>query len=157
MSLFPSNGIAASNNPGRTMFPNLAGAPDLEADWVCASELSAAGITAQRFEFLRKSAGEVHTAVLGELPHWGFRRAWYYWVAEGPGIPPAYADTLHVAHGTAVRVNGHCGSPSPREQFRGFAVGLYHVDTLEGLCALADTIRRVLSDNELFTDRRVAR
>jgi hypothetical protein len=70
-------------------------------------------------------------------------QSWRYWVAEGPGIPPDDAERLHARFGRVVRVDGHCGAPSPREWFGGFAVGLYHVDTQEGLGALAVTIREV--------------
>jgi hypothetical protein len=53
------------------------------------------------------------------------------------------AERLHATHGTQVRVDGHCGCPSPREWFKGFGVGHYHVDTPAGLKALADAIRSV--------------
>ena len=48
-----------------------------------------------------------------------------------------------------MRVEGHCGCPSPLEYNKGFAVGLYHVDTPEGLKALADTIKQVAKDSDL--------
>ncbi|SEC01498.1 hypothetical protein [Bradyrhizobium erythrophlei] len=108
---------------------------------VCRSELEAAGI--KPFESTVFLGGEVPSRAIGELASWGFRRAWYYWVAEGPGIPPHIAEELHAKHGNDVRVDGHCGCPSPREWHKGFAVGRYHVDTQEGLNALADTIRSV--------------
>ncbi|HWY36162.1 MAG TPA: hypothetical protein VNX68_16070 [Nitrosopumilaceae archaeon] len=167
MSLNPSNAIAARTNPGKTMFPNLAYGgrnPDAyfgkdrylesklkEIDWQCASELSLAEIQAIcDFETFRTISNgqyrEVPTKILGSLHNWTFRRAWYYWAAEGPGIPPQYAMELHKTHGTQVRVAGHCGCPSPIEWYKGFAVGDYHVDTQEGLIALADTIRRIIAD-----------
>lgn len=125
-------------------FPNLAGKPDI--DDICAFELEQAGITVLRIECLRNDHPEVHTAVRGELPYWGFHRNWYYWVARGAAIPPDYAERLHARHGKVCRVNGHCGCPSPFEDAKGFGIGLYHVDTQEGLCALADTIRSVMRD-----------
>lgn len=117
-------------------------------DEKCRAELLAAGITPLEIEIFRGKGGEVPTKIRGASDPfgWGFRRAWYYWVAEGPGIPPSYAAVLHEAHGTDVRVAGHCGCPSPLEWHKGFAVGLYHVDTAEGLKALADTIRQVAAD-----------
>jgi hypothetical protein len=162
MSLNPSNGIAAKINLGKTIFPNLAyhgRNPDvyfgedrfvksklMEIDWQCASELSIAGIEANcDFEIFRKDR-EVPTKIFGSLYDWSFRRAWYYWSAIGPGIPPAYAMELHKTHGTQVRVAGHCGCPSPLEWYKGFAVGDYHIDTQEGLIALADTIRKIIED-----------
>lgn len=122
---------------------NYAGMSDKDDD--IATELETAGITVHRIECLR-DRGEVKTSVVGELHQWGFDRAWYYWIAKGPGIPPVYANELHESHGKEVRVNGHCGCPSPFEQLHGFAVGLYHVDTQEGLNALAETIRKVYSE-----------
>jgi hypothetical protein len=152
MSLNPSNLIAARANLGKTMFPNLARhnpseKDKQEIDDVCIKELETAGIKVINREFLREMNGEVPTKIRGELSRrWVFQRAWYYWIAEGPGIPPDYAMKLHEAHGTEVRVDGHCGCPSPLEWFKGFAVGHYHVDTQEGLKALADTIKQIVLD-----------
>lgn len=120
---------------------NLAGTSTPEADVVCAEELKAAGIEVHLLPVLGRN--EVETHVIGSVGPWGFRRAWYYWVATGPGIPPAIATLLHAKHGKAVRVNGHCGAPSPQEQNGGFAVGIYHVDIQDGLNALAAVIREI--------------
>lgn len=122
------------------MFPNLAGSA--HSDGVCMLELADAGIKAV---LLPEGAryGEPKTRVLGELGPWSFKRAWRYWVAEGPGIPVDEAEALHVKHGRVVRVAGHCGCPSPLEWYKGFGVGLYHVDSAEGLAALARTINAV--------------
>lgn len=127
-------------------FPNLAGRPNI--DDICAAELEAAGIEAVRFEIFRDQNPEVKTAVRGQLPPWRFSRNWRYWVARGPGIPPCYAAILHEKLGKEVRVEGHCGCPSPLEWHKGFAVGLYHVDTPEGLTMLADTIKLVMVEAE---------
>ena len=125
---------------------NYAGRSDVDEQ--IADELRLAGIEVQRLpEVCRENHPEMRTIVLGALGPWHFERAWYYWVARGPGIPPAEAEALHAAHGKVVRVDGHCGAPSPREWFKGFAVGHYHVDTQEGLGALADTIRAILAAN----------
>lgn len=123
---------------------NYAGMSDKDNE--IAAELEAAGIEVNKYEIFR-DRGEVKTAVMGSLHGWGFTRAWYYWIADGPGIPPVYANELHEKHGNDVRVDGHCGCPSPKEWFKGFAVGRYHVDTQEGLNALADTIRRVVAES----------
>ncbi len=151
MSLNPSNAISEQMT-GKKPFPNVAGLGERDpagVDAILAAELEAAGIEVGKLpECMRAGNGEPQSVVLGQLYKWGFRRAWYYWIAEGPGIPPSYADKLHETHGREVRVNGHCGCPSPREQFKGFAVGLYHVDTQDGLHALADTIRQVVRDSE---------
>jgi hypothetical protein len=128
-------------------FPNLARAQNptdeviAEVTATCEAELQAAGIEAQKLSY--KFNGEVPAGVVGSLHGWGFRRAWYYWVADGPGIPLEAAERLHETHGQQVRVNGHCGCPSPREYLHGFACGKYHVDGPDGLKALADTIRSV--------------
>lgn len=99
----------------RHAFPNRAGDhPD--TDDVLAAELEAAGITVEKHEFLRRRNREVKTAVIGSLHGWGFERAWYYWVATGPGIELEAAEKLHAAHGRSVRVDGHCGCPSPGER-----------------------------------------
>lgn len=122
---------------------NYAGMSDKDDE--IAAELAGAGIKVERYELLRNS-GEVKTSVIGSLHKWSFNRAWYYWVAKGPGIPPVYADKLHEKWGKDVRVDGHCGCPSPKEWFKGFAVGHYHVDTQAGLNALADVIRKIIAE-----------
>ncbi|MEN6549962.1 MAG: hypothetical protein ABFE07_28295 [Armatimonadia bacterium] len=121
---------------------NYAGRKDVDAE--LAAELREAGITVHSLECLRDSdRSEVKTAITGELHKWDFTRAWCYWVAEGPGIPVEEAERLHAEIGHEVRVAGHCGAPSPLEWYKGFAVGLYHVDSQAGLNALARTIREV--------------
>jgi len=134
-------------------FPNKAG-DHADTDDILTAELHAAGIqTLQEAEgkgpdyladMLREMSGEVKTSIIGILHGWEFRRAWYYWVAKGPGIEVAAAERLHASHGRSVRVSGHCGCPSPREQFKGLACGSYHVDDAAGLKALADTIKELV-------------
>jgi hypothetical protein len=135
MGLNPSNA-----KPG--VFPNMAGVEG--CDDTLRAELKAAGIVAYQLP-LQLPNSEVPTCIIGTLEpmRWGFRRAWYYWIADGPGIPPAYATELHRRHGKDVRVSGHCACPSPLEWHKGFAVGMYHVDTPAGLKALADVIKNV--------------
>jgi len=58
---------------------------------------------------------EVYTQFSGELFKWEFKRAWKYWVASGPILPFEYATPLHILAGQKVRVDGHCGCPSPEE------------------------------------------
>ncbi|MCB1865792.1 MAG: hypothetical protein KDG50_10200 [Chromatiales bacterium] len=138
-------------------FPNRAGDhPD--TDDILRGELRAAGIpTIQEAdgkppeymaEFFRRASGEVKTSVIGTLHGWTFKRAWTYWVASGPGIEIEAAQRLHEEHGTYVRVAGHCASPSPGEFFLGLACGNYHVDTQEGLNAIARTIRELVERHE---------
>ncbi len=126
---------------------NYAGMSDKDDE--IASELRIAKIEVQKLpERMRDNHPEMRTIIVGQLGPWCFKRAWYYWVAEGPGIPPYYANTLHKQFGKVVRVDGHCGCPSPKEWLKGFAVGHYHVDTQEGLNALAGTIRTIIEMNK---------
>ena len=126
---------------------NFAGRNDADAE--IEAELVAAGVMVERLpEVLRERMGEVKTIIMGWLHGWRFERSWRYWIAKGPGIPPVYAEDLHRSHGKEVRVDGNCTCPSPREWMNGFAVGLYHVDSQEGLNALAKTIRRVVEDSD---------
>lgn len=149
MALQPSNTLANGN-----VFPNYAGKNDVDEQ--LRKELEGAGITVKFLpDILVNENKEVKTAMYGEIgcedmPRiaWHFERAWYYWVAKGPGIPPEYAEELYKAHGKDARVEGHCGCVSPLEYNKGFSVGIYHVDNPEGLKALADTIKKVISDNE---------
>lgn len=119
-------------------FPNYAGVDNIDDD--LAAELNQAGIIVH--SVLMNTHGEVKTHIIGSLHMWQFTRGWRYWVAKGPGIPCDEATTLWNQN-KDVRVDGHCASPSPIEWFKGFAVGHYHVDTQEGLKALADTIKLI--------------
>jgi hypothetical protein len=140
-------------------FPNMAGV--LKTDDVLAAELKAAGINVDNHEFLRHRNNyeflrrgmdqcrqhlnaEVKSAIMGSLYGWTFERSWNYWVCKGPGIEVKAAERLHNAIGQEVRIDGHCGCPSPRDWFHGLACGHYHVDTPAGLKALADTIKELV-------------
>ncbi len=142
--------IRSRPRPSRTRvktmarFPNLAGKRD---DKTPALELEAAEIKVSRLPEVCRY-GEPKTVIIGELAGWSFQRAWYYWVAEGPGIDVETAEQLHAAHGSTVRVDGHCGCPSPREWFKGLACGHYHVDSSEGLKALAETIKSLTVEDQ---------
>lgn len=135
-------------------FPNKAG-DHADTDGILRAELKAAGIPTVEeaagkpegtyAELLRDMSGEVKTSVQGDLHGWTFKRAWYYWTAEGPGIDVDAAEILHSTHGQVVRVAGHCGCPRPSEWYKGLACGNYHVDTPDGLKALADTIKELVA------------
>jgi hypothetical protein len=142
MSITLSSGICSSASANS--FPNCAGRENI--DDLLTAELKTAGIEVVQYEFLRDTCGEVKTSVRGQLHRWTFTRAWYYWMASGPGLPPNYATPLHEVHGQEVRVGGHCGCPSPLEWCKGFAVDSYHVDTPTGLKALADALKQCVSD-----------
>lgn len=127
------------------LLPNYAGRSDV--DDKIAEELENAGIEFARMpETWRTHHPEMRTVVLGTLHGWSFQRNWRYWVCKGPGIPLNHAEPLHERLGNEVRVDGHCGCPSPREWFKGLACGAYHVDTQRGLNALAETIRTVVNE-----------
>lgn len=143
MGVNPSNAIAERDHG--PVFSNMAGHPN--PDSALRAELCAAGIPLFESELLRDGQAEVNTSVQGSLFGWGFRRAWYYWAAKGPGIPPNYAWELHKSHGREVRINGHCGCPDPG-YMKGFAVGTYHIDTQRGLQAMADMLKRITKDHE---------
>lgn len=142
MSLNPSNMIAANDNKGKTMLPNLARRGNdssvwLEVDSAVNNELRNAGIpSVGPHDWLRHNR-EVPAGYMGELCMWGFRRAWYYWIASGPGIPADKAEEFHKTWGT------HCGCPSPIEYCHGFSIGQYHIDTQEGLKAFAELLRSI--------------
>jgi hypothetical protein len=158
-AIVASSGLFPSN-VGAGTFPNKAGDHE-DSDAILTEELHAAGIEsiwdhykpgemqAMR-EVIRKQSGEVKTSVIGGLHGWAFKRAWYYWEATGPGIDVWTAELLHKTHGKVVRVDGDAGCQSPREAFKGLAVGRYHVDTPAGLKALADTIKSLVAKNEEF-------
>lgn len=122
---------------------NYAGKEGPELDAALTAELEAAGITVRKLPFTDERR-EVKTPIIGTLHGWVFRRAWYYWVAEGPGIPHKEATELHELCGHVVRVAGDCSCPTPAYVYKGLGVGLYHVDSEAGLKALADTIRKVV-------------
>lgn len=135
------------------MFPNKTGRND-DNDQVLLAELEAAGIPNVEEDIgkplsdtvkdiLRKNNGEVVSWVRGVLHGWEFKRAWYYWVAKGPGVEIAVAEKLQEQFGTSLRVDGYAGGQDPRERFKGLAVGCYHVDTPEALKALADAIKGI--------------
>lgn len=127
-------------------FPNLAGQDKEESTGKAIEELEAAGLTAHILPGSFSTGGEVDVRVIGGDHGWEFKRAWRYWIAKGPGLPLEYAMPLHEKFGTSVRVDGHCEAPSPVGWFKGLPVPHYHVDTPEGLRALATAINAAASD-----------
>lgn len=139
-------------------FPNRAGDhPDNDA--ILRSELKAAGIKTfqedagvpeDQFQWIRETSGEVKTSVMGTIHGWTFKRAWYYWVAEGPGLDFKRAMNLWEYHGKEARVSGDCGCRSPLLWYKGLAAGHYHVDTPDGLIALARAITNQVEEAKLL-------
>lgn len=144
-----TGGLNPSNSGGgfpnlarrhRDLLPEAAAVVVAEVTAITDAELIAAGIEVSEIRFPVSMSGEVPTQTLGSLSMWSFQRAWYYWRASGPGLPVEVAEKLHATHGREVRVDGHCMCPSPRDWYKGFGVGSYHVDSPAGLKALADAI-----------------
>jgi len=129
---------------------NLAG--ETKAGLHILKELGEAGIEVVEGE---KSRGEVPHTLAGKLADWNFSRAWYYWVANAEeGLPLEVATELHnrkytangkrqlETYGQVIRVAGHCGCPPPEEWLNGNGrIDSYHIDSQEGLNALAGAIR----------------
>lgn len=104
-------------------------------------ELEGAGINRVKDSEVYSSHGRVSTHVSGELGGWKFSRDQRYWVAKGPAIPRKDAVSLYESHGGDVRVDGV--GPAGRATKPWGDVSEYHVDSQEGLNALASTIKRV--------------
>jgi len=125
----------------KTVFPNMAGS-QCKSELI-EKELIEAGIKVYTFPRLTEQS-EVDCGFQGVIEfkggYWEFKRAWYYWVAKGPGIPSKEAMELHEKFGQEVRVGGHCGCPPPSKDF---ATSSYHVDTQDGLNALANLIKKL--------------
>ena len=123
-------------------FPNLAGDPlKLNTDDIVKAELTEVGIDI--VTSCIEHNPEVHTKIVGQCSPWSFVRYWYYWVATGPGIPPADAAILFEKYGKECRANGDCACRPYYDWNKGFAVDTYHCDTVEGLKALADLIKEI--------------
>ena len=114
---------------------NLARVDD--CDVYIRAELLLADITAVA---VGRTTCEVPYSVIGRHRGWTFTRAWYYWVCRadpGKALPSKSAKTLSDRYHKEIWIDGHCGCPEFDETQHGPAVGLYHVDTVEGLRALA--------------------
>jgi len=136
---------------------NLAG--ETKADLHILKELSEAGIEVVEG---KRTRSEVPYTLTGRLADWNFSRAWYYWMAhaeDGKGLPLKVAKELHnreysikgerepKTYGEVIRVDGDCGCPAPTRSIRS-----YHVDSQEGLNALAGAIRTLHSMASSGTD-----
>lgn len=131
---------------------NLAG--ETKADLHILKELSEAGIEVVEG---KRTRSEVPYTLTGKLADWNFSRAWYYWMAhaeDGKGLPLEVATELHErkypisgerepeTYGQVIRVAGHCGCPPPKEWLNSNGkIDSYHIDSQEGLNALAGSIR----------------
>lgn len=146
-----------------TRFPNKAG-DHADTDDILRAELKAAGIpTFQEAEgkppeymadLLRAQSGEVKTSVRGVLCGWTFERSWYYWRANGPGIPVEVAERLNNQYALELRVAGMASGDDPRRCFYGLGVGSYHIDTQEALNALAQVLHEFKAANDAIQKAR---
>lgn len=90
---------------------NLAGNKD--CDSVIESELTRCGIEIVRGE---RSTHEVAASITGKLGAFTFRRAWYYWVVEGPMPLDVALKIYENPVGRAdIRTGGFAGNVSPLE------------------------------------------
>jgi hypothetical protein len=91
---------------------NLAGTPN--PDPFVERELVRCRIAVVRGE---TGKGEVATAITGRLGPFAFRRAWRYWVVDGP-LPLAVAEELYAdpVGREDVRADGNCTRPPPRDE-----------------------------------------
>lgn len=122
---------------------NYAGDKDEALDVALKEELETAGFEILEMPESMRSKREVGTRIVGILHGWSLTRAWYYWVAEGPGIPVEEAVKLQESHGKQVRANGDCVARGPLFWNKGFPTTMYHIDTAEGLKAFADVVHGI--------------
>lgn len=168
MSLAPSNMVAEETNGGTKVFPNLAhriknysdellpeaGRIVKETTDVIRAELVAAGIPGEMDKDgrvgcydpqwpLKVMIGEVPTMLVGFFNKWKFERRWYYYAAEGAGIPPEFAVPFDKEWGKEVRVDGDCACRGAEFWGEGFAISSYHIDTPRGLKAFIELLAKI--------------
>lgn len=68
-----------------------------------------------------------------------FKRAWYYWIAEGP-VPLPIAEEIYKEMPGDVRAGGDAGCRAPETWTKGDFVDVYHIDTQDGLNYFAEKI-----------------
>jgi len=120
---------------------NLAGRPD--CDRYIREELARA-----RIKIVDNGAPakeEVPAQLTGRLGPFTFRRAWYYWMVDGP-VPIKMARVLwkDPEGAVSVRVAGYAGGIDPDVWTKGRRpkrVDTYHIDDQAGLRLFADTIK----------------
>jgi hypothetical protein len=87
--------------------------------------------------------GEVPTGIVGFAYRWKFERAWYYYRAEGEGIPPEFAIPFDKQWGRECRVHGDCACRGAEYWGEGFAIGSYHIDTPRALKAFVEMLKGI--------------
>lgn len=86
---------------------------------------------------------EVPTSVIGFAHRWKFERRWYYYSAEGPGIPPEFAVPFDKEWGKQVRAEGDGACRGAVHHGQGFGIGMYHIDTQAGLNAFIALLKKI--------------
>jgi hypothetical protein len=132
-----------------------------EVDAIIRQELIDAGIPAKvtadgnagimdmsfgKLENVRLANGyfpEVPSKLVGFIHRWKFERSWYYYRAEGSGIPPEFAIEFDKKWGREVRVNGDCACRGAAFWGDGFAIDSYHIDTPGGLKAFIELLATI--------------
>lgn len=162
--VFPNLARCVSESPWSKEKPALlsdAQAIFEEVDKTIRAELTAAGIPDKlnengsegifdmafgNFESCRMSNGcfpEVPAKLVGITHRWTFERAWRYYIAKGPGIPPEFAIPFDKEWGTQVRVDGDCACRGAEFWGEGFGIDMYHIDTPEGLKAFVELLAKI--------------
>lgn len=134
---------------------NLAGIPTQEANEQVSLELKAAGI--RTLLQIQPPNREVKATIVGYLPkkecHFGFQRAWYYWVVKASKpFPLDKILTFNSKWGEQARIWGFAGGRSNAEvsddHMQGYfdCLQSWHIDTQDALEAF------VAFANECYTD-----
>jgi hypothetical protein len=116
---------------------------DLEVQETVRKELIEAGIKINDMDFFIHDCGEVPTSIIGTQCMWHFKRAWYYWVAKGPGIPMEKAEEFDKQWGKEVRADGDCACRGPKFWNEGFGTDCYHIDSQAGLNAFTQMLKEI--------------
>ena len=112
--------------------------PKLNA--ILRNELEYAGIRAVSGPLLDHP--EVFTNISGVMPGWTFTRSWRYWVASSDtGLAMEHAEKLQAYMGHSARAGGDCACRGPGVWGEGGVMKGYHLDSQDGLNALAASIR----------------
>lgn len=131
---------------------NVAGMSEAEANRELALELLAAQIPMIDIPVGGGFHSECAAKITGHLPPFTLRRAWVYWIVSGH-VPYSVACVLYADSrdrggpygSSAIRVDGNCTCPEPTGN-----VGLYHIDTVNGLKLFAEIVRKYgLSDRRV--------
>lgn len=133
---------------------NLAGVQ--ECDRYMRHELERARI--EVVEETERCPGEVPYSITGKLKGWTFRRAWYYWIAQGQ-LPLDVAQELWAdpVGRSDVRAGGYAGGTAPETQaayFDADGTRLIHDPTGKEAYLFADFIERGVLPADVLKGKR---